>query len=64
VESALKFGDINFATGERHCLENALVPECRFLIGLFRGAAAIAWVLIVDLVVSLRHEKGRAATNH
>jgi hypothetical protein len=63
VESALKFGGINFAAGERHSLENALVPECRFLIRLFQGAAAIAWVLIVYFVVSLRHENGRAATD-
>ncbi len=64
MESALKFSGINFAAGQRHRFENALIPECRFLIGFFRDTAAIARVLIVDFVVSLRHEKGRAATNH
>jgi hypothetical protein len=57
VESALKVSGLDLATRQRHSLENPLVPECRFLIGLFRRAAALAWVLLVGFVVFLSHRE-------
>ena len=57
MESALKLGDTDLAAGQRHSFENALIPECRFLIGLFRRAAALACIRLVDFVVFLCHRE-------
>lgn len=57
VESALKISGLDFAARQRHSLENPLMPECRLLIGLFRRAAALAWVLLVGFVVFLSHRE-------
>lgn len=56
VESALQISDLDFAAGQRHRLENPLMPECRVLIALFRRAAAPDRVLIA-LVVFLVHRE-------
>jgi hypothetical protein len=68
IEFALKFGGIDFAAGQRHSLENPLVPECRFFIGLFSRAAALAWVLLVGFVAFLSHAErtpcGESLTSH
>lgn len=56
VELALKISRFDFAAGQRHRLENPLIPECRVLIALFRRAAALDWVLIA-LVVFLVHRE-------
>ena len=57
LNMALKLGGIDFAAGQRHGLENPLVPECRFLIGLFRRAAALACILFVGVPVLFSHKK-------
>jgi hypothetical protein len=57
VESARKLGGIEFAAGQGHGLENPLVPECRFLIGLLRRAAILACVFFVCVPVLFSHKK-------
>ena len=63
MKSALEISGFDFAAGQRHGLENPLMPEGRVLIGFLGEAAVLDWALIVDFVVSLCHEKGRVATN-
>jgi len=55
MESALKFGGIDFATGQRHRLENSLMPECRFLVGLLRRAA-LQYLLLACIPALFSHE--------
>jgi hypothetical protein len=57
VESARKLGGIELAAGQGHGLENPLVPECRFLIPLLRGAAALLSVLRARLPFLFSHKK-------
>ena len=57
VESARKLSGIKFAAGQAHGLKNPLVPECRFLIPLFRGAAALVYVLRACLPFLFSHKK-------
>jgi hypothetical protein len=68
VESATKLGGLEFAARQSHSLENPLMPECRFLIGLFRGAGVLDCVFLVGSVLSLRHREctcdGESQTCH
>ncbi len=57
VEMALKLGGTDLAAGQRHGLENPLVPECGFLILLLRGAVALASVFLVCVPVLFSHKK-------
>jgi hypothetical protein len=54
---AHKVGTGDFAAVQSHSLKNPLVPECRFLIELFRRAAALACVLLVRIPILLSHKK-------
>ena len=64
MESALKFGGINFATRQRHSFENALVPECGFLIKLLlHSLPALIYGLIVGFVVFLCHRDADGEAN-
>jgi hypothetical protein len=56
VEVARKLGGIEFAAGQGHGLENPLVPECRFLIRLFRRAAALLCVLRARIPLLFSHK--------
>src|ERR1035438_4988220 len=51
VEMAITLGGFDFAARQSHSLENPLMPECRFLIGLFRGAGVLDCVLLVRVPV-------------
>jgi hypothetical protein len=44
----------NFAAVQGHCLENLLVPKCRFLIGFSAGRTA-ADFLLVSFEILLGH---------
>ncbi|MGA2375428.1 MAG: hypothetical protein ABSF72_07895 [Candidatus Sulfotelmatobacter sp.] len=57
VESALKIGVLDFAAGQRHGLENLLVPECRFLIGLFGRMVALDSFLLASIPILFGHKK-------
>lgn len=57
MEMTLKIGGLDFAAGQRHSLENPLIPECRFLIWLFRRAAALGCVLLARVQVLFSHKK-------
>jgi hypothetical protein len=57
VEKAITLGGFDFAARQSHSLENPLMPECRFLIGLFRGAGVLDCVFLVGSVLSLRHRE-------
>ena len=57
VEFTLKSIGFDLAARQRHSLENPLVPECRFLIGLFRPAGALARALLVRVPVLVSHTK-------
>jgi len=54
---ALKSGGLDFAAGQRHSLENPLIPECRFLILLFRRAAALDCILLARVQILFSHKK-------
>ncbi len=56
VKLALKLGSADFAAAKRHGFENSLVPECRFLIGLFRRVPAHDCVLFVCIRVLFSHK--------
>jgi len=64
VEAALKIGGLDFAARQRHSFENLLIPECRFLIGLFRRAGALDCVLLVRVPFLLSHKKRVAAAQN
>jgi hypothetical protein len=57
VEFTLKISGFDLAARQRHSLENPLVPECRFLIGPFRRAGALARALLVRVPVPFSHTK-------
>jgi len=57
VKMALKLGGADFAAGERHSLENPLVPECRILILLLRGTVALARIFLVGVPVLFSHKQ-------
>ena len=55
VEAARKLGGVKFAAGQGHGLENPLVAECRFLIGLFRREVTILCDVLVRVPVPFSH---------
>jgi hypothetical protein len=53
---ALKLSATGFAAGQRHSLENPLVPECRILILLFGRTGALASNFLVYVPVLFSHK--------
>ena len=56
VESTHWISDLNFAAGQRHCLENPFVPESRVLIWLFHRRRVIGYE-IIGLSLFFNHKK-------
>ena len=56
METALELGGADFAAGERHSLENPLVPECRILILLFPRTGALARIFLFVVPVPFNHK--------
>jgi len=52
---AHKIGGLDLSAGQGHGLENPLVPECRFLIGLFHPGATILCDVLARVPVPFSH---------
>ena len=56
VKTALKLGGTRLAARQRHCLENPLVPEGRFLILFFRRPGGLVCIFLVRVPVLFSHK--------
>jgi hypothetical protein len=57
VEMATRLRGLHFTAGQRHRLKNLLMPECRFLIGLFRRRAVLDCIFLVRIPVLFSHHE-------